>query len=150
MEPNHSFISYRSQHSNSHYENFDVHSARPRRPRSSIHSLLVANKVNTQNQWNQLKISKGSWVLMQPRRRKLATNKSIYTLAWKGKIKDFKIEVGKTTIMEVLVQHVYMHKELVLSRGELPSLPSHRSNCKCSFVLHYIVFPLLHHAYLGL
>ena len=43
-------------------------------------------------------------------------------------MKDFKIEVGKTTVKEVLIQHVYMHNELVLDTKR--GLPTHRPNCK--------------------
>lgn len=45
-------------------------------------------------------------------------------------MKEFKIEVGKTTIKEVLIQHVYMHNELVLDSESVTGLPTHRPNCK--------------------
>ena len=67
---------------------------------------------------------------MQPRRRKQTTSKNLFRAAWKGRVKDFKIQVGKTTIKEVLVQHVYMHNELVVDSVGAMGLPTHRTNCK--------------------
>lgn len=102
--------------------------SRPRRPRTSVFSILIPNSINKDNMWTEIHITKGSWVLMQPRRRKHNTNKNIFRSAWKGRVKDFKIEVGKTTVKEVLIQHVYMHNELVLDTES--GLPTHRPNCK--------------------
>ena len=87
--------------------------------------------------WTEIHITKGSWVLMQPpRRRKHNTSKNLFRSAWKGRVKDFKIEVGKTTIKEVLIQHVYMHNELVLDSES--SLPTHIPNCKSPNLLSTI------------
>ena len=122
------FVSSRSIQLSDH-EDTNETIERVRRPRTTVHSIIVANTVNAQNEWVQLQLSRGTWILMQPRRRKILRTQSIYNVSWKGRIKDFKMEVGKATIKEVLVQHVYMHKELVLSIEEKSLLPTHRPHC---------------------
>ena len=82
------------------------------------------------NTWTEVLISKGSWVLMQPRRGKRQHDGSIYKWAWKGRVLEFRIPQGKTTVKEVLVQHVYMHHQLVMAPGYETGLPTHRPNCK--------------------
>ena len=101
---------------------------RVRRRHTFVHSIVVANTVNEKNQWIQLQLTRGAWVLMQPRRRKHSKSKSIFISAWKGKIKDFKMETGKSSIKEVLIQHVYMHKELAISKEEQSNFPTHQTS----------------------
>lgn len=51
---------------------------------------------------------------MQPnkRRKKQSTNR--FLASWKGRVKDFKVKEGTKCIKEILIQHFYMHQELVL------------------------------------
>jgi len=109
-----------TSHSNSTSPSDYVDESLPRlrRPRSEIHTVIISNTVNARNHWIQLQLARGSWVLLQPRGRKHSSSKNIFLKAWKARIKDFKIETGKKIIKEVLVQHVYMHKEIVLSRED--------------------------------
>lgn len=101
---------------------------RSRRPSSQIEAIIVANTLDEQSQWIPLTISKGSWVLLQTRKRK-KTSFNEFLDHWKARVKDFSLMGTQKTIKEVLVQHVYMHKELSLS--ERPEgLPLHRPNCK--------------------
>ena len=99
---------------------------RSRKPPSSIESMLIHNRVDEMERWIPLVIRKGSWITMQQNKRR-KTNPSIshFINAWKGKVKQFKLENGKKM---VLVQHVFMHREIQLQSGT--SLPRHRPNCK--------------------
>lgn len=101
----------------------------PRRPSTSVFSILVPITLDG-NTWTEVLISKGSWVLMQPRRGKRKHGGSVYKWAWKGRVVEFRIPQGKTTVKEVLVQHVYMHHQVVMAPGYDTGLPPHRPNCK--------------------
>ena len=106
---------------------------RPRRPKTSVFSIIIPNTINEDNKWIEIQITKGSWVLMQPRRHKHNNKRNLFKSAWKGCVKDFKIEVGRTTIKKVLVQHVYMHNERVLDREDSKGLLTHKPNCKSDY-----------------
>lgn len=100
--------------------------SRSRRPSSSIESMCIYNRVDGDERWIPIIIKIGSWITMLPnKRRKFNEQSNHFISAWKGKVKDFKVDKGKKM---VLIQHVYMHKELQL----LPNiaLPRHRANCK--------------------
>ena len=78
-------------------------------------------------------VGKGAWVLMQPKRSKKRSKKqqstSAFLTSWKGRVKGFRVKEGRRYVKEILVQHVYMHRELQLR--EYPAyLPHHRPNCK--------------------
>ena len=113
-------------------------SQRPRRPPSSIEAITVSNTLDEDNNWTKLTISKGSWILLQTRKRKILFP-NVFLDHWKARVKDFWLQGTQKTIREVLVQHVYMHKEL--SFGTWPEgLPQRRPNCKCSvFINNFLV-----------
>ena len=116
------------------------HTSLPRRPVSSISSVENSSTIKTEGTWERFSVSKGAWVLMQPRKRKRPQTKNIFLASWKGRVRDFKITKGKISVKEVLIQHVYMHKELVL-RDYPKDLPQHRPNCiffYCGFVLYEV------------
>ncbi len=105
----------------------------PRRPSTSVFSVLVPITTD-ENTWTEVLISKGTWVLMQPRGGKRKRDGSVYKWAWKGRAVDFRIPQGKTTVKEVLVQHVYMHHQIVMAPGYGTGLPTHRPNCKFDLI----------------
>ena len=103
-----------------------VSSTRSRRPTSRIESMCIHNRVDEEERWIPIIIKKGSWITMQQnKRRKLNPTMSHYINAWKGRVKEFKLDAGKKM---VLVQHIYMHKDLHLHRNT--TLPRHRPKCK--------------------
>lgn len=103
---------------------------RSRRPSSSIDSMCIYNRVDEEERWIPIIIKIGSWItLQQNKRRKLNVQSSHFITAWKGKVKEFKIEKGKKII---LVQHVFMHKELQIQPNT--ALPRHRPNCKFTYI----------------
>ena len=95
----------------------------------------VSNTINVDASWKRLAMGKGVWVLMQLRRKKMRQRQQstiTFLASWKGRVKDFRVKEGTKYIKEILVQHVYMHRELVLQ--EYPaSLPHCRPNCKLIF-----------------
>ena len=101
----------------------------PRRPRSSISAIEIANTSTTEGHWQTLSVSKGSWVLMQPDRRRKRRSGNNFLTSWKGRVLDLRTKDGKKMKMEILVQHVYMHRELVLL-DEPDNFPHYRPNCK--------------------
>ena len=78
-------------------------------------------------------VEKGAWVLMQPKsikkKSKNQQSTSTFMASWKGRVKDFRVKEGRRCIKEILVQHVYMHRDLVLWKSPA-SLPHHTPNCK--------------------
>ena len=101
---------------------------RSRKPTAYIESATIYNTMDESNQWIPLTIVKGSWVLLQARRRKRRHTNGFLT-SWKGRVKDFKLVENRKTVKEVLIQHVYMHKELRLEERPM-NLPLHKPNCK--------------------
>ena len=102
--------------------------SRPRKPSAQIESIIINNTLDEMDQWIPQTIVKGSWVLLQSRRRK-RRSKNEFLNSWKGRVKDFKLAENKKSVKEVLIQHVYMHREIQVH--EWPEhLPLHRSNCK--------------------
>ena len=101
---------------------------RSQKPSAYVKSITIYNTMDERNQWIPLTIVGGSWVLMQARRRKRrSTNK--FLNSWKGRVKNFKLGENRKTVKEVLIQHVYMHRELKLE--ERPqNLALHRPNCE--------------------
>ncbi len=112
--------------------------SRSRRPSSFIDSIVTFNSYNDQNQWNPLSISKGSWIIMQQsKRRKKSTTNNQFLSCWKGRVKDFRATSSGKVVKEILVQHVFMHKELHLQQG-VYNLHLHRPNCKFYFPLFFM------------
>ena len=86
---------------------------RSKRPFSNIQSIALYNRsTDDTNNLLQHNIQKGSWILMQERRRKKLQAQNKFLRGWKGIVKDFRYGTNKRVIKEVLVQHVFMHKEL--------------------------------------
>ena len=97
-----------------------------KRPSSSIESMCVYNRVDVEERWIPTFIKIESWIIMRPSKRKKINEKlSHFITVWKGKVKKFKIEKGKKM---VLIQHVFMHKEIFIQPNL--TLPWHRPNCK--------------------
>ena len=104
---------------------------RSKKPSPRIDSMCVYNRVDMKERWIPILIKKGSWITMQQdRRRNINPAQSHFISAWKGKVKDFKIEKKKRL---VLVQYVFMHREVHVPQDI--GLPQHRPNCK---YLHYL------------
>ena len=106
----------------------------PRRPSTSVFSILVPIITTDENTWTEILISKGTWVLMQPRGGKRKRDGCVYKWAWKGRVVEFRIPQGKTTVKEVLVQHVYMHHQILMAPGYETGLPTHRPNCEFDLI----------------
>lgn len=118
------------------------------RPLASIEIITIANALDEQHQWIPLTIIKGSWILLQSRKRKRRSSNE-FLASWKGRVKDFRLKENKKTIKEVLVQHVYIHRELTLF--EWPQeLPIHRPNCKFLHLLVKLILIHLLHYFLSL
>lgn len=100
-----------------------------RRPRTNIDAITVFNSYNTEDgSWIPLKISIGSWVLLQTRRRKRKSTND-FIEHFKGQVKGFKVSPGSSCVTEVHIQHSFHHVNLKLK--ELPlNWPRHRPNCK--------------------
>ena len=88
-------------------------SSRSRKPSAQVESIIINNTLDENNQWIPQTIVKGSWVLLQARQGK-RRSKNEFLSSWKGRVKDFRLAENKKTVKEVLIQHVYMHKELCL------------------------------------
>ena len=82
----------------------------------------MANTLDEENKWTPLTLTKGSWILLQTRKRKKPQFANEFLDHWKARVKDFRLLGTQKTIREVLVQHVYMHRELSLTNWpeELP------------------------------
>lgn len=104
-----------------------------KRARSSISSVVLYNIKDENEEWIPQVYRKYSWVTMQPgsRGQYRVKGKASEDLAkhWKGRILDFKMALGGKTVKEVLIQHVFMQKEINV--GPLEGLPRHRPHCKC-------------------
>lgn len=104
-----------------------------KRARSSISSVVLYNIKDENEEWIPQVYRKYSWVTMQPgnRGQYRVKGKASEDLAkhWKGRILDFKMAPGGKTVKEVLIQHVFMQKEINV--GPLEGLPRHRPHCKC-------------------
>lgn len=101
---------------------------RTRRPSSQIEAITLSNTLDEENQWIPLTIVKGSWILLQNRKRKRTiSNEFLYH--WKARVIAFRLKDNRQTVKEVLVQHVFMHKELNLTNRPV-DLPRYRPNCK--------------------
>ena len=90
-----------------------------RKPRGLIHSIEIFNEMDEQGHWIACTYSLWDWVLLRPSSRghfrvKKKDNGNV-SKQWKGRIKAFKYSSPLSSRMEVLIQHVYMHKELALS-----------------------------------
>ena len=97
-----------------------------KRPSSSIESMCIYNRVDAEERCIPTVIKIGSWITMQPsKRRKINEQSSHFISTWKGKVKEFQFEKGKKM---VLIQHVFMHKEIFIK--SITTLPQHRPNCK--------------------
>lgn len=89
-----------------------------RKAKSCIFSLEVVNEQDEQGHWVPRRYNVLDWVLMKPRSRGRfrVKKKDIHNLSkhWKGRIKGFRCHPPSSSNMQVLIQHVYMHKELAL------------------------------------
>lgn len=101
-----------------------------RRPSNSVHSILLPTFDDSTNEWKSLQISKGTWVLLQPRRRKSTKSNNPFRAAWKARILDFKHANGRKIINEVLVQHVFSHKDVIAHGGDVTRVKNPRCNCE--------------------
>ena len=102
--------------------------SRTRKPSAQIESIIINNTLDEMDQWIPQTIVKGSWVLLQARRQKCRSKNEFFS-SWKGRVKDFRLAENKKAVKEVLIQHVFMHKEVQLI--EWPEhLPLYRPNCK--------------------
>ena len=105
-----------------------------RKTRGSIHSIEVFNEVDEQGHSTACTYNLWDWVLLRPSSRGhfRVKKKNIGNVQnqWKGRIKAFKYSSPLSSRLEVLIQHVYMHKELALSRNQVLG---HKPNSKCLF-----------------
>ena len=111
-------------------------SVRSKRPSANIQSIATYHRSSDKLNWLQHNIQKGSWILMQERRRRKLQVQNKFLKGWKGIVKDFRFGANKKTIKEILVQHAFMHKELYIDISS-SKLPRHRPNCEC-FLFFYI------------
>ena len=112
---------------------------RSKRPYSSIDSMCIYNRVDEEERWIPNIIKIGSWITMQQNKRRKLNVQSIHSITtWKGKVKEFKIEKGKKM---VLVQHIFMHKELHIQTSI--ALPQHRPDSKFCCIRISIFFLLM-------
>eukprot|EP00250_Pteridium_aquilinum_P015858 c22805_g1_i2 orf=314-724(-) len=94
-----------------------------RNTRGSIHSIDIFNEMDEQGHWIACTYSLWDWVLLRPSSRGhfRVKKKDIGNVKnqRKGRIKAFRYSYPPSSRMEVLIQHVYMHKELALSRNQV-------------------------------
>ena len=96
---------------------------------SSIQAITVSNTLDEDNKWTPMTLTKGSWILLQTRKRKILFLSEFLDHWWKSRVKGFSLLGTQKIVREVLVQHVYMHKEL--SFATCPKgLPLCRLNCE--------------------
>ena len=103
--------------------------------------MCIFNRVDENERWIPIVIRKGVWITMQQNRKRECSlfyhRISHFITAWKGRVKDFKIQRGKKM---VVVQLVFMHREIYIS--PTMSLPRHRPNCKfiitCLIIILFI------------
>ena len=100
----------------------------PQRPSSSIEAITISNTLDEDNKWTTLTLKKGSWILLQTQKRKRASPNEFLD-NWKARVKDFRLLGTQKVVREVLVQHVYMHKELSFATWP-EELPLCRPNCE--------------------
>lgn len=114
--------------------------AMARRPRSTIDSVILYNEKDEADNWKPTKYTKNSWVLLHPsskgnfRQKKRA--KMTYKSYWKAKILEFKTTPGGQSILEVLVQHVYMHSEIKVHDIN----PHDHQKCNCKYIKTYALY----------
>lgn len=112
-----------------------------RKTRGSIHSIEVFNEMDEQGHWIACTYSLWDWVLLRPSSKGHFRVKKKDTgnvkNQWKGRIKAFRYSSPPSSRMEVLIQHVYMHKELALSRNQVLG---HKPNSKCLFLCLLFVY----------
>ena len=113
-------------------------STRYKRPSASIESIATYNTFDKENCWIPTNVERGSWIIMQHARRKTQTTKNQFISCWKSRVKDFRLGTNKKAIKEVLVQHVYMHKELHIDPTSF-DLPLYRPKCKSSNFLSFFL-----------
>ncbi len=93
-----------------------------RKPKSSILSVEVFSELDKHGCWVAHTYSIWDWVLLRPscRGHYRVKKKDIQNVSkqWKGRIKAFRLLAPHSSKMEVLIQHVYMHKELALSKNQ--------------------------------
>ena len=103
--------------------------ARTRRPRPTISLVTVHNTYNEDDDsWIPSTIRIGSWVMLQRRKQKRA-EKNEYREHFKGRVQAFKVDQKSLLVTEVLIQHVYHHKELRVKDNQ-SVLPPNRPNCE--------------------
>ena len=92
---------------------------------------MLYNIKDKNKEWIPQVYMRYSWVTMQPgsRGQYRVKGKASKDLAkhWKGRILDFKMALGGKTIKEVLIQHVFIQKEINV--GPLEGLPRHIPHC---------------------
>lgn len=102
-----------------------------RRPRSAINSVTVCNERDSEGLWIPCTYRKFQWVVMHPSSkgafRKRKKSNMDYRNFWKGRILEFKVSKGGQSISEVLIQHVYMHNEVMVEDVN----PVDRLKCNC-------------------
>ena len=107
-----------------------------RRPHTTINSISVFNGYTTDdNAWISSRITIGSWVLLQTRRRK-RRQQNDFMEAFKGQVKEFKVCAQSKRVKEVLIQHAFHHADLRLQTPP-PGFPRNRPNCKCFTLLTF-------------
>ena len=94
-----------------------------RKTRGSIHLIEVFNEVDEQGHSTACTYNLWDWVLLRPSSRghfwvKKKDARNVKN-QWKGRIKAFRYLPSSSSCMEVLIQHVYMHKELALSKNQM-------------------------------
>ncbi|KAI5081111.1 hypothetical protein GOP47_0004294, partial [Adiantum capillus-veneris] len=63
-----------------------------------------------------------------PRRRKSSKATNIFHFSWKARVLDFKVEVGKKTVKQVFVQHVFTHSDVIANGGDVSMVHNPRCN----------------------
>lgn len=102
-----------------------------------VESVLIYNFVNENGEYVPTKLSVNSWVKLQPGKHgghAIDAKKHSAEGGYKARILKFRWKEGSTTNAEVLVQHVYMRRQLNLR----PTVQHGGCNCK-SFVPFYFM-----------
>ena len=104
------------------------------RLRCIVDSMFTYNTRDDERNYIPTKISVGSWITLQPRRRgghaqDAAENgrTSGFQGVYKAKVLKFGSIKGSNVVSKVLVQHAYMHRQLNL---EPSATLEGRCNCK--------------------
>ena len=99
------------------------------RPCTTIDSISICNSYNVDdNAWIPYRITIGTWVLLQSRRRK-RKQRNDFVEAFKGQVKEFKVCAQSKRVKEVLIQHAFQHADLRLKTSP-PNFPRHRPKYK--------------------